>query len=72
MRLSVHYLSDAEGNVEAVQLPVADWKRVLRTLKEQTQALRVKTDITAALEEVEQIRNSKQRPETLQKFLRGL
>jgi hypothetical protein len=72
MRLSVRYVNDAEGNIEAVQLPVADWKRVLKALGGRKQELKVKSDIAAALAEVDEIRKGKQSRETLQEFLSAL
>ena len=72
MRLSVSYLNDAEGNVEAVQLPASDWKRVLKILRERKQELKIKSDIRAGLKEVEQIRSRKKSAKTLQQFLSEL
>ncbi len=69
MRLSVQYLNDAEGNVQAVQVPVGDWKRLLKSMRGLQQRLKIKSDLTEALAEVEQMRKSKQKQETLQEFL---
>src|SRR5437879_206547 len=72
MRLSVEYVNDADGNVLAVQVPVAQWKRMLQTLRANEQKERIKRDIVQALKEVEQLGKSKQRPQTLKEFLREL
>lgn len=72
MRLSVEYVNDAEGNVRAVQVPVGDWKRMLKALRGREQELKVKSDIAAALKEIEEMRKSKTRPQTMQEFLREL
>ena len=72
MRLSVQYLNDAEGNVQAVQVPVGEWKRLLKSMRGLQQRLKIKSDLTEALAEVEQKRAGKQKSETLDEFLRGL
>jgi hypothetical protein len=72
MRLFVRYLNDAAGNIEAVQLPFGAWKRVLHALRGHRQEMKVKADIAAALKEVEEMRKSKQRPQTLHELLREL
>jgi hypothetical protein len=72
MRLTVQYLNDAEGKVQAVQIPVEDWKKLLRTLRGHEQANRIKADIAAALKEIEVMRKSKTKPQTLKEFLREL
>jgi hypothetical protein len=72
MRLSVQYLNDAAGNVQAVQVPITDWKRLLKSMRGLQQRLKIKSDLTEALAEVEQKRAGKQKSETLDEFLRGL
>lgn len=72
MRISVEYVNDAQGNVRAVQVPLADWKRMLKALRGREQELKVKSDIAAALKEIEAMRKSKTRQQTMQEFLREL
>jgi hypothetical protein len=72
MRLSVQYLNDAKGNVNAVQVPLTEWKRLLRALRGRQEEKKIKSDITAALREIEEMRTSKVRPQTLEEFLREL
>ena len=72
MRLSVQYLTDAKGNVNAVQVPLTEWKRLLRALRGRQEEKKIKSDITAALREIEEMRTSKTRPQTLEEFLREL
>ncbi len=33
MKLELQYLNDMDGNIQAVQLPLTDWERVLNKLK---------------------------------------
>lgn len=72
MRLSVQYVNDAAGNVQAVQVPVEQWKRLTRTVRELTQRAKLKSDLTEALAEVELKRKNKIKSKTLDEFLREL
>jgi hypothetical protein len=72
MRLSVQYLNDADGKVQAVQLPVGEWKRLLKSMRGLRQRLKIKSDLTEALAEVELKRAGKLKLETLDEFLSGL
>jgi hypothetical protein len=72
MRLSVQYVNDAEGNVQSVQVPVADWKKLLKALRGQKQEQKIKSDIIAALREIGEMRKSGKRQQTLQEFLSEL
>lgn len=72
MRLSVEYVNDAEGNVRAVQVPVADWKKLLKSMRGLQQRMQMKSDLAEALAEVNRKRAGKQQSETLEEFLRAL
>jgi hypothetical protein len=72
MRLSVQYVNDVQGNVQAVQVPVGEWKRLLKSMRGLEQRLKMKSDLTEALVEVERKRAGKQKMESLDEFLRGL
>ena len=52
MKLTVQYLNDINGNPEAVQLPLTEWKKLLNKLKKYEQALKLKSDLKEALEQV--------------------
>jgi hypothetical protein len=72
MRLSVQYVNDVQGNVQAVQVPVGEWKRLLKSMRGLEQRLKLKSDLTEALAEVERKRAGKQKMESLDEFLRAL
>jgi hypothetical protein len=72
MRLSVQYVNDAAGEVQAVQVPVGEWKRLLKSMRSLEQRQKLKADLTEALAEVARKRASNQKMETLDEFLRGL
>ncbi|HEY3874463.1 MAG TPA: hypothetical protein VGM92_03225 [Candidatus Kapabacteria bacterium] len=72
MRLSVQYVNDAMGNIQAVQVPFAEWKKLLRQLQTFKEEKKIKSDITEALREIETMRSSKKNAQTLEEFLREL
>ncbi len=72
MRLSVQYVNDSAGNVQAAQVPVGEWKRLLKSMRGLEQRLKLKSDLTEAIAEVERKRAGKQKMGTLDEFLRGL
>lgn len=72
MRLSVEYVNDAKGNVRAVQVPVDEWKRLVKSMRSLEQRLKLKSDLSEALAEVELHRAGKKKLESLDEFLRTL
>lgn len=72
MKLTLQYLSDINGNPQAVQLPLAEWERVLNKLKKYEQALKLKSDLKEAFEQVAVLKQTKGRKQTLNEFLNEL
>jgi hypothetical protein len=72
MKLALQYLSDFDGNTNAVQLPINDWQKVLAKLKKYEQTLKLKSDLQEAFEEVASLKKSKQPKQTLTDFLNEL
>lgn len=56
MKLSVQFVSDSKGNTKAVQLPLTDWNKLVDKLKKYEEVLKIKSDLTAAFNEVELMR----------------
>jgi hypothetical protein len=71
MKLDVSYVNDREGRVKAVQVPIPEWRRLLRKVKHYEQVLQVKSDLADALGEVKELQRVRQ-PQTLQQFLNEL
>lgn len=69
MKLALQYVSDANGKTQAVQLPLAEWDKVMAKLKKYEEAFKLKTDIKEALEEVAILRQTKGKKQTLKEFL---
>ena len=71
-RLSIQYLNDSDGTVRAVQLPLLQWNKLVTTIRKYEQALQIKSDISLALAEVEQMRSGKIKKQTMKAFLNEL
>jgi hypothetical protein len=72
MKLELQYLNDIDGNIQAVQLPLTDWERVLNKLKKYEQALKLKSDLSEAFAEVAKLKKSTGQKQTLNDFLNEL
>jgi hypothetical protein len=72
MKLELQYLNDIDGNIQAVQLPLTDWQKVLNKLKKYEQALKLKSDLSEAFTEVAKLKKSKGHKQTLNDFLNEL
>ncbi len=72
MKIAVQYLSDSNGNKQAVQLPLTDWEKVLGKLKKYEQALKLKSDLKEAYAEVAILKQTKTHKQTLNEFLNEL
>ena len=69
MKIDVHYLNDSKGKVQAVQLPLMEWEKVLFKLRKYEQTLKIKSDLSEAFLEVEKIRKGEIKKQTLSDFL---
>ncbi len=72
MKTAVHYVNDQEGKIQAVQLPISHWTRLMNRLNKYEQMLKVKSDLTQAFEEVKKMRQGKIKKQSLQDFLNEL
>ncbi len=72
MKLSVQYVNDSNGKVQAVQLSLNEWEKVLLKMKEYESILKIKSDLSEAFSEVKQMQAGKVKKETLSEFLHGL
>ena len=69
MKIAIQYVSDINGNPQAVQLPLSDWNKILNKLKTYEQALKLNTDLKEAFEQVAQLKKTKGKKQTLNEFL---
>jgi NADH dehydrogenase FAD-containing subunit len=72
MKITLQYVSDEAGRTQSVQLPLNDWEKVLLKLKKYEQALKIKSELKEAFEQVAQMRKSKSPRQTLKDFLNEL
>ena len=72
MKIPVQYVSDINGNPQAVQLPISEWNKVLNKLKKYEQALKLRSDLKEALDQVAAMRKTKVKKQNLNEFLNEL
>ncbi|MFL9483910.1 hypothetical protein ACI6Q2_14120 [Chitinophagaceae bacterium LWZ2-11] len=72
MKIALQYVNDVKGNIQAVQLPVSEWEKVLNKLKKYEQALKLKSDLQEAFEQVAILKRTKGHKQTLNDFLNEL
>ncbi len=72
MKIALQYVNDINGNTQAVQMPVAEWEKVLKKLNKYEQALKLKSDLQEAFAQVAEFRKSKGHKQTLNEFLNEL
>jgi hypothetical protein len=72
MKITVQYVNDVNGNTQSVQLPISDWEKVLNKIKKYEQALKLRSDLKEAFDQVAILKNTKGRKETLTEFLNEL
>lgn len=72
MKIALQYVSDLNGNPQAVQLSLSEWEKVLNKLKKYEQALQLKSDLKEAMEQVAILKQTKGHKQTLSEFLNEL
>ncbi len=72
MKIALQYVNDTNGNTKAVQLPLSKWEKVLNKLKKYEQALKIRSDLKEAFEQVAILRQKKEHKQTLNEFLNEL
>ena len=69
MKIALQYLNDINGKTQAVQLPLTEWEKVLNKLKKYEQALKLKSDLKEAFDQIAVLKNTKEHKQTLNEFL---
>jgi hypothetical protein len=72
MKIALQYVNDLNGKTQAVQMPVSEWEKVLSHIKKSDQILKLKTDLKLAFSQVETLRKSKGKKQSLTDFLNEL
>ncbi len=69
MEIKIQYLNDKDGNIQAVQIPIKDWKWIQSRFRNLSKELAIKEDLEQALSEVAQMQNGTIKKQTLDEFL---
>jgi predicted NACHT family NTPase len=72
MKIALQYVNDTNGNTQAVQLPISEWEKILNKLKKYEQALKIRSYLKEAFEQVAILRQRKGHKQTLNEFLNEL
>lgn len=72
MKIALQYVNNAAGEIKSVQLPLTDWEKLMTRLKKYEQALKLKSDLQEAFDQVTKSRKSKAKKQTLKEFLNEL
>ncbi len=72
MKIEVQYVTDENGKPHSVQVPMEDWEKVLNKLKRYEEALKLRSDLKEAFEEVAVLQQTKGHKQTLNEFLNEL
>ncbi len=72
MKIALQYVNDINGKIQAVQLPLPEWEKVLNNLKKYKQALKLRSDLKEAFEQVALLKQTKEHKQTLNEFLKEL
>lgn len=72
MKITLQYVNDMNGETQSVQLPLTDWEKVLNKLRKYEQALKLRSDLKDAFEEVASLKKQKGHKQTLNEFLNEL
>ena len=70
MKVAMRYVNDADGNVQAVQVPVEDWNDLVEKLRHYEQLLKLRSTLGNALNQVARMRSGKLKKRTLKDALR--
>ena len=70
MKVPMSTVNDADGNVQAVVVPVKEWKDLVEKVRHYEQLLNLKSKLSSALEQVAHMRSGKLKKRTLKDVLR--
>ncbi len=69
MKIDIQYINDSRGNIQSVQLPFTEWEKIVLKLHKYEQQLKMTSNLTEAFEQVELLKKSKMKRQTLTDFL---
>lgn len=69
MKVAIKYVNDNKGETTAVQLSLSEWEKIVAKLKKFDQTLKIESGLKEAFEQVDIMRKSKGKKQTLNDFL---
>ena len=69
MKTTLQYVTNSKGKTTSVQVPLSEWEKLLGKLKKYEQVLKMKSGLQEAFAEVEAMKKSKAKKQTLKEFL---
>ncbi len=72
MKIALQYVNGINGKTQAVQLPLTVWEKILNKIKKYEQALKLRSDLKEAFEQVAILKQTKGHKQTLHEFLNEL
>ena len=72
MKIPLLYVTDADDNLKAVQVPVEEWVKLVERLHHLEQLLKFRSDLTTAFLQVREMRKGKLRKLTLAEMLNAV
>ena len=72
MKIELQYVNDKNGKIQAIQLPLSEWEKILNKLRKYEQALKLRSDLNEAFDQVVVLKKQKGQKQTLKDFLNEL
>jgi hypothetical protein len=72
MKIELQYVNDKNGKIQAIQLPLSEWEKILNKLRKYEQALKLRSDLNEAFDQVAVLKKQKGQKQTLKDFLNEL
>lgn len=69
MKIPIQYVTDVSGKPQAVQMPVSEWEKVIKKLKKYEDALKLRSDLKEALNQVASLNTGTKKKQSLNDFL---
>lgn len=72
MTYSLKYIVDSKRRHQAVQIPVKEWKKIEKELREAQLLLKLHSDLEESFEAITEYKRGKKKLKSAEEFLRGL
>jgi hypothetical protein len=67
--ITLQYVQDSNGKVQAVQMPLGDWEKIVASIRKYEQILQVKSDLLSAFADIRSMQSGKVKKQQLSDFL---